>query len=131
MDIPVPPPAKPGPFRVLVVDDHADSVEVVACVLELRGHEVTTVTSADHAIRLCRDRAFDLLISDIAMPGCDGWELLAKVRAICGLKSIALSGFARSVDVDKSLRAGFDAHLSKPVDLAALIDTVNAVMAKE
>lgn len=125
---PAAPPARP--LRVLVVDDHADSVEMLARVLELKGHDVTSVTSAADALRLCGERAFDLLISDLGMPDCDGWDLLARVRAICGVRSIALSGFARAADVDKSQAAGFDAHLAKPVNFTALLATIDDVMAK-
>ena len=114
-------------LRVLVVDDEADAREVMRFMLERGGAQVRIADSAAEALDAIREERPDLLISDIGMPGEDGYVLVRRLRAMeeglgRRLPAIALTAYASEEDTRRALAAGFDAHLSKPVDPARLID---------
>lgn len=111
-------------MRILLVEDHRDSANMLALVLRGSGHDVLAVGTAGEALRACGEGSFDLLISDIGLPDFDGWELLARVRAHCAVPAIALTAFSSHADRERSRVAGFDAHLPKPVDFKTLIAIV-------
>ncbi len=106
-------------LRVLVVDDDAEAGAMLKLILGERGAQVTAVHSADEALLALSAHAFDLLISDIGMPGRDGYELVRDIRALEApgerLPAIALTAFSRDLDRAQALQAGFDAHLAKPL----------------
>jgi two-component system CheB/CheR fusion protein len=105
-------------LRVLLVDDDQQSLEALSHLLELEGVQVECAADAVHALQLVEQTRFDLLVSDIAMPGMDGYELLQRVRGLAHgatLPAIAATGFGRRVDVQRAIDAGFDAHLGKPI----------------
>lgn len=106
-------------LRVLVVEDDVDAAAMLKLILGERGALVTAVHGADEALLALAGHAFDLLISDIGMPGRDGYELMRDIRALEApgerLPAIALTAFSRDVDRQQALQAGFDAHLSKPL----------------
>jgi PAS domain S-box-containing protein len=109
--------------NVLVVDDSEDTAEMVRHLLEIGGASVTAVTSGFEALRIAREKQFDVVLSDISMPGMDGFEFLAKLRALPGyhdLPAVALTGFGRPEDVQRAHQQGFYAHLTKPFDIQAL-----------
>ena len=110
-------------YKILIVDDDEDNRQLVAVVLKLAGARVTQASSANEAYDLVANTEFDLLISDIAMPTMDGCELVRKVLAGSAHPplAVALSGHARDEDVARSLVAGFDSHLVKPVAPGELI----------
>jgi signal transduction histidine kinase/CheY-like chemotaxis protein len=114
--------------RILVVDDNADSRDVVASIMEAAHATVGTATSAAEALAKLQREHVDVLLADIAMPGEDGYELIAKVRAMDSaakaVPAIALTAFAGQNDRQEALRAGFHAHLSKPIDARTLIEAV-------
>ncbi|MDQ3487838.1 MAG: ATP-binding protein, partial [Acidobacteriota bacterium] len=117
---------------VLVVDDHADARDLIQRVLGDCGAVVHVAASADEAVRLVMEHKPDVLVSDIGMPGADGYELLRRIRALDPeqggrVAAIALTAFARSEDRTRALRAGFVVHVSKPVDPSELIATVASV----
>ena len=108
---------------VLVVDDSEDTTEMVRCLLEIGGANVTAVTSGFEALSVARQQRFDVVLSDISMPGMDGFEFLGKLRELPGcddLPAVALTGFGRPEDVQRAHRQGFYAHLTKPFDIQAL-----------
>lgn len=108
---------------VLVVDDSEDTTEMVRHLLEMGGAEVTAVTSGFEALRVAGEKQFDVVLSDISMPGMDGFEFLSKLHALPGyhgLPAIALTGFGRPEDVQRAHGEGFSAHLTKPFDIGAL-----------
>jgi signal transduction histidine kinase len=114
-------------LRLLIVDDEADAREVMRFMLERGGAQVRTADSAAQALDAIREERPDLLISDIGMPVEDGYVLARRLRAMeeglgRRLPAIALTAYASEEDTRRALAAGFDAHLSKPVDPARLID---------
>jgi CheY-like chemotaxis protein len=113
-------------MRILIVEDHRDSAEMLGRALGHRGHEVETAFTGSEAVLACNDHSFDVLIADIGLPDIDGWELLRRIR-VKAKRSIALSGYAMACHIEKSKVAGFDAHLAKPVDLALLIRTMDSL----
>ena len=119
-------------LRVLLVDDSVDTLEAFSELLELEGADVTAAAGGSDALRAVALQAYDILISDIAMPGMDGYELLARLRqdpATAGLPAIALTGYGE--DKEENLRVGgrgFDAHLGKPVFFETLLITINKLV---
>lgn len=117
--------------RVLVVDDDEASSEVLRHLLELEGIGVVEANDANDALERLRAERFDALVTDIAMPGLDGYDLLARLRAdpkLHALPVVALTGAGRVADAHRAAEAGFDAHLTKPVRLDDLLRTLHAVL---
>ena len=107
--------------RILVVDDEADARDLLAQILSQAGADVTVVASADEALAVLPRWRPDVLLSDIGMPGDDGYVLIRKVRALGAeegghVRALALTAYARSEDRALALEAGFHAHIAKPVD---------------
>ena len=122
-------------MRVLVVDAHDDSREVLALMLNIYGAEVVTAMSAPEACELVRQAPVDILVSDLGLPGQDGYELIRQLREMeresgrTQMPAIALTGHASSDAHDGALAAGYHAHIIKPVApdrLAAVIAEVVA-----
>jgi two-component system CheB/CheR fusion protein len=110
-------------MNVLVVDDSEDTTEMVRCLLEIGGASVIAVTSGFEGLRMAGQKQFDVVLSDISMPGMDGFEFLGKLRRLPGyehLPAVALTGFGRPEDVQRAHKQGFYAHLTKPFDIQAL-----------
>jgi PAS domain S-box-containing protein len=117
--------------RVLLVEDDADARDLLRRLLEASDAEVVAAGSVGEAMsRLSEPQArFDVLVSDISMPGEDGFTLLSRVRQLPPeqggtIPAIAVTAFARQEDQQRSLRAGFQAHLAKPVEPASLVNTI-------
>jgi CheY-like chemotaxis protein len=112
-----------------VVDDDKDALDMLKIVLEDRGATVITAASTAEALEFLRRREFDALVSDIAMPEHDGYELIAQVRALGperggNIPAVALTAYARGEDRVRALAAGFQMHVSKPVEPVELIAAV-------
>ncbi len=119
-------------LKVLIVDDEADARALLQHVLSECEALVLTASSAPEALRLIETERPHVLVSDIGMPGTDGYALLAQVRELGevrggGLPAIALTAFARSEDRTRALRAGFLVHVAKPVEPSELVATVASV----
>jgi PAS domain S-box-containing protein len=116
-------------LKVLVVDDEADTRELIAEVLKEVGSEVITARSVEEALIALEKHKPDILISDLGMPNEDGYSLISKVRALAAeqgghIPAAALTAYARAEDRMRVLRAGFQFHLPKPVDSAELVTVV-------
>jgi signal transduction histidine kinase len=116
-------------LRVLVVDDEADSRELLRAVLEECGSEVVTAGSTAETMQILGDQRFDVLISDIGMPDEDGYTLIGKVRLLPAEKggripAVALTAYARVEDRIRALTAGFQVHVPKPVEPVELVAVV-------
>ncbi len=121
--------------HILVVDDELDARNVVKRLLEDCKARVTTAPSAPDALRLLQSAPFDLLVSDIGMPGEDGYSLITKIRNLpppaAAIPAIALTAYARSEDRMRAIRAGFQQHLAKPVEPAELLTIVTSLAPKK
>jgi CheY-like chemotaxis protein/anti-sigma regulatory factor (Ser/Thr protein kinase) len=114
------PPAEPvARRRVLVVDDNRDLAESLGMVLRLWGHDVKVVYDGPEALAAARDHRPDVVFLDIGLPGLDGYEVARRLRGRLGFRDtrvVAITGYSREEDRRKAREAGFDMHLTKPVD---------------
>jgi CheY-like chemotaxis protein len=115
--------------RALVVDDHEDSRRFVKTVLVDSGAEVLEADSVDGALELLGRTYIDVLVSDIGMPGADGYDLISRVRELerehgGRIPAVALTAYAGEDNRDRALGAGFTAHVTKPVSPARLVRIV-------
>ncbi|BAZ16824.1 multi-sensor hybrid histidine kinase [Calothrix sp. NIES-4071] len=116
-------------LNILVVDDEPDSLEYLAFTLEQNGAKVTSTSIASQALQELSQSNYDLLISDIGMPEMDGYELIRQLHAPAlkqniPPKKIALTAFAGEEDQQQALKAGFEMHLSKPIEPDTLINAI-------
>jgi len=109
-------------LRVLLVDDHQDTADVLSRLLSRQGCEVRTAGSVAQAIEVAANYEFDVLVSDIGLPDGRGTELLDQLQNRFGrpIRAIAMSGFGMEDDIERSRHAGFAEHLTKPVEFNAL-----------
>ena len=117
--------------RLLIVEDQPDTLEMLAASFQARGFETLLCNSAAEALQMAAREQFDLLISDMAMPGMDGLQLIAALRERKGLEhipAIALTGYASRKDSEAALAAGFNLHLSKPIDPYELATAVENLL---
>ena len=126
-ETPTPLPKLDG-VRVLVVDDERDARDLIRRVLEEHGAVVSAVASGREALRALATEPPDVLLSDVGMPGMDGYQFMRSVRAsdldYRRVPAIALTAFARGEDRKKALLAGYQSHLAKPFDIAELVIVV-------
>jgi CheY-like chemotaxis protein len=114
-------------IKILAVDDEPDSALVLKRILEKLHAHVQTAGSMDEALQQFAAFSPDIVLSDIGMPVHDGYELIARLRQLPGGKTIpavALTALARTEDRTRALRAGFQMHVAKPVDVAELVAVV-------
>ena len=107
------------PVRILIVDDNRDAADTMGMLLELGGHEVIVAHSGNQALELGRQRRPDVVILDIGMPDINGYEVARTARSEDWGRSallIALTGWGQAEDKERARMAGFDRHLTKPVD---------------
>ena len=110
--------------RILLVDDNVDSVEILGMLLENHGAVVSIAYDGEQALRTVETVDFDLVVSDIAMPGMNGYDLMRSLRQLERFRStpsIALTGYGRANDLERAADAGFTTHLTKPIDFASLV----------
>jgi CheY-like chemotaxis protein len=115
--------------RVLVTDDNRDGADTLAMVIRLLGCEVRTAYDGPSAIAAVESFAPDVVFMDLGMPGMDGFEAARRIRALPhgdDTVLIALTGWGQDRDREQTRRAGFDAHVVKPVDPAAVRDLLGA-----
>jgi CheY-like chemotaxis protein len=118
--------------RILVVDDMADTRDLVAEVLQTYGAEVITVESGAAALQALESFHPDVLVSDIGMPDMDGYELIERIRARgCtseDLPALALTAFASPADKDAAIQAGYQTHLAKPLIVTELTAAIERLI---
>ena len=116
-------------MRILLVDDEKDTRELIAFILEQSGAVVTSVENAVQAIQAFEQESFDMLLSDIGMPRMDGYALIQRIREIASKQStkivaVALTAYAGEINQQQALTAGFQRHVSKPVEPQHLINVI-------
>lgn len=113
-------------IRLLIVEDHGDTVRVLARLLGRRGFTVRTAGSVAAAIDALREdgRNIDLILSDVGLPDGTGYELMQRASSFCHAAGIAMSGFGLEEDIRRSREAGFAEHLVKPVDAAQIEEAI-------
>jgi CheY-like chemotaxis protein len=113
--------------HALVVDDVPDVTDMLSVLLTHAGYEVTTADNAFAAIDAASQRQFDVVISDIGMPEMNGYELARRLRVLPGYECIpmvAVTGYSMFDDHERSLSAGFNAHVTKPIEPRTLLDLI-------
>lgn len=120
-------------LRVVVIEDSVDTLNMLKLWLSAFGCEVFIATDSIEGLRVAVEAKPDLIISDIGMPGVDGYELMRIVRKTKGLEnvpSIALTGYTGLEDKKLAAAAGYNGHLSKPTDMRALLSLIREVTKK-
>ena len=116
--------------RILIVEDNADASDVLRMLLEVEGHQVEIAGDGNRGLALALEGRFDAIVCDIGLPGLDGLELMARLRAAqvpARPLTIALSGYGQPQDRERALAAGFDRYLVKPVAPGVLIEMLAGV----
>jgi signal transduction histidine kinase len=119
----------PQGLRLLVVEDHRDTLETLEMLLRRHGYVVRTAASIEESLKVAKGYDFDVLVSDIGLPDGRGVDLLKKLEVMRGQKvaSVAMSGFGMEEDVERSREAGFSEHLIKPVEFPSLHQAIMRV----
>lgn len=112
-------------FSILFVEDHQDTAEVMSGILRAQGYDVQTCGLVSEAIRLAHDNTFDLILSDVGLPDGTGIDLIRAIRLYSSVPAIALTGFGMDQDVASFREAGFNVHLTKPVNLQRLLIAID------
>lgn len=129
-EVPVLESAPPPGVRLLVVEDHQDTLATLTRLLERRGYVVRTAGSIAEALAVAREYDFSVLISDIGLPDGRGTQLLEQLSSIRTQRplAIAMSGFGMDDDVERSRQSGFAEHLTKPIEFAALHQAISRLV---
>ena len=106
--------------RILVVEDHGDTRRILMSMLSRWGYEVSAADSVASGLEFIRAKDFDVVLSDIGLPDGDGYDLVSAAKQIQKFKAVALSAYGSTEDVLRGRAAGFDHHLTKPVDFHEL-----------
>jgi CheY-like chemotaxis protein len=111
-------PESPDPRRVLVVDDNLDSADTMAELVRIWGYEVRTAHDGPAALECARSFRPNVVLLDVGLPGMDGYELARRLRAegLAGELLVSVTGYGQDEDRRKAQEAGFDHHLTKPVN---------------
>jgi len=111
----------------LVVDDVSDVTEMLSVILSQAGYSVVTASSAPQALSAADKFHFDVIISDIGMPGMNGYQLARELRQLPGYEDVplvAVTGYSMFDDRERSKSAGFNAHMTKPIDPSELLELI-------
>lgn len=123
-----------APLHILLVEDHLDTAEAMAALLQGLGHRITLAANVAEALAAAGDlqdrpdQALDLVVSDIGLPDGSGFDLMRELTRRYGLRGIALSGYGMEEDLRRSKEAGFERHLTKPINLESLQAVIGEVV---
>lgn len=107
-------------LRILVVEDHRETLQALSRLLGYFGHEISLAEGARSALEVIDSKEFDVVLCDIALPDGSGYDLIAAAKRKRPVKAVALTGFGAPEDIERGKEAGFDFHLTKPVDFHEL-----------
>lgn len=125
---------QPHDWQVLIVEDEADSLELMQMILQHEGIASTGVNTAEQALALLPDIHPTIIIVDLALPTLDGWGFLQRLKEDTTLSSIpkvAITAFHTPILASKAIAAGFDAFFPKPIDAACFVQELNAIVAEK
>lgn len=114
-------------FRILLIDDNCDAIDSMGALLTLLDYDIRTAEDAESALRIAASFQPHLILSDIGLPGMDGYHLAPELRRVAGERKLILAaatGYGLASDKKKAREAGFDHHLVKPLDADMLIEFV-------
>ena len=120
-------PSSTDSLRVLLVDDQPDLLSMLDLMMQRRQYEVRTCQSASEALKAVTEFAPHVVVSDIGMPEMDGYEMMQEMREkpqFGSFRAIALTGYDLQLDGDRARRAGYDAHLAKPIEFDQLFEMI-------
>jgi CheY-like chemotaxis protein len=120
-------PAKP--LRILLVEDHGDTLQALSRLLTHFGHEVSAADGAQSALKIIDSKEFDVVLSDIGLPDGTGYDIISEAKRRHPIKAVALTGFGTDEDIRRGKEAGFDFHLVKPVDFHELRTVLGQIAA--
>jgi CheY-like chemotaxis protein len=117
--------------RVLVVEDEADSMELVQGILGYYGVKSIPATTAEEALNILQDTIPSLIIIDLALPGMDGWGLLSEIRNNQGLNRVpcvAVTAYHTAEVANQAIEAGFNAYFSKPIETTSFVRELEGIV---
>ena len=118
-------------LRILVVEDHSDTLQALSRLLSHFGHEISLADGAQNALNILGSKEFDVVLCDIALPDGNGYDVIAEAKRRRPVKAVALTGFSATEDIQRGKEAGFDFHLTKPVDFHELRSVLGQIAAEE
>jgi PAS domain S-box-containing protein len=121
-------PTVAAKVNLLLVEDHRDSARALAGLLENRGYNVESVPTVAEALEVLACEKFDLLVCDLGLPDASGIDLIMEIRKTKTMPAIALTGFGMQQDIERAQQAGFNSHLTKPVNLQKLEVTIRRLL---
>jgi CheY-like chemotaxis protein len=116
-------------LRILVVEDHSETLEALSRLLSHFGHEISVADGAQSALNAIESKEFDVVLCDIALPDGTGYDVIAEAKRKRPVKAVAISGFAATEDIERGKKAGFDFYLAKPVDFHELRSVLGKISA--
>ena len=114
-------------LQILVVEDHGDTRRVLTGLLGHFGHSISAADNVESALAFLRAKTFDAIVSDLALPDGSGYEVIREAKRRQHLTGVALSANGEEDDVRRGRAAGFDYHLTKPIDFAQLRDVLEQI----
>ncbi|MEP6686416.1 MAG: response regulator [Verrucomicrobiota bacterium] len=123
-------PQQSTSLRILLIEDHGETLQIFARLLRHFGHEISVADCAQSALQLVESKKFDLVLSDVDLPDGSGYNVVSQAKRKQPIKAVALAGFSTEEDIRRSKEAGFDFHLTKPVDFFELRTVLNQVGAQ-
>ena len=114
-------------LRILVVEDHGDTRRTLARLLKHFGHDISVAEDTQQALKILRSKTLDVVLSDIGLPDGSGYDVISEAKKNQDVTGIALTGFGTEQDIKNTKKAGFDFHLTKPVDFQELRSVLSEV----
>jgi CheY-like chemotaxis protein len=114
------PPKRGKSLRILVVEDHGDTRQVLSRLLTHFGHEISVADCTQSALAIVQSKQFDVVLSDIDLPDGTGYDVISHAKQKQRVKGVALTGLDKAEDIERGKKAGFDFYLTKPVDFHEL-----------
>jgi CheY-like chemotaxis protein len=114
--------------RILLVEDHQDTLFMTERILRHAGHYVSAARSKAEALKRCGTEQFDVLVGELTLQDGSGLDLMRELAEACGIKGIAFTAWGEQTDIEESRAAGFSVHLLKPVTGEVLVRTVQQVL---